>query len=209
MKVNNLVPRAYYSQSRDFSFIGNLFEIIINSAKTSSDAMRRSVMHELQLNTLGMIYRTETYVNKTSEAIISSFQSMIRNKGTIKAIKKLSKMLLQYDADVEIDETKNIQIILRDELSSENIVAFNDVLDYIIPCGCTYSIIVVKDELIGSNNVYYSDDNTKSINMNSSSLGQVSNNDNKDDDVNKDIPTNRSTVYSGVVVNKLNSNEGE
>ena len=39
IRLQDLVPNVYYEKSRDFQFIGRLFDIVLNSVKTNSDTL--------------------------------------------------------------------------------------------------------------------------------------------------------------------------
>ena len=37
IKLQDMTPDVYYNQSRDFQFIGRLYDIVLNSVKTNAD----------------------------------------------------------------------------------------------------------------------------------------------------------------------------
>ena len=39
IKLRNLTPDVYYNESRDFQFIGRLFDVVLNSVKTEADLL--------------------------------------------------------------------------------------------------------------------------------------------------------------------------
>ena len=40
IKLQELTPKVFYTKSRDFQFIGRLYDIVLNAAKTDADAIR-------------------------------------------------------------------------------------------------------------------------------------------------------------------------
>ena len=44
MEVRKLVPDVYYRESRDFSYIGRLIEILVNYNKTGADLVKKGVI---------------------------------------------------------------------------------------------------------------------------------------------------------------------
>ena len=124
MKVEKLIPEVYYSQSRDFSYIGRLFEIIFNYMKTGADCVGVSsnsdnidaTQIELIALTLGFESK-HTYPTRDLIYIISSFSHLIKKKGTKEAINHAIKLLM------------NSQKIKMDLLDDEDLVTFDDTLD--------------------------------------------------------------------------------
>ena len=121
MKVEKLIPEVYYSQSRDFSYIGRLFEIIFNYMKTGADCVGVSsnsdnidaTQIELIALTLGFESK-HTYPTRDLIYIISSFSHLIKKKGTKEAITHAIKLLM------------NSQKIKMDLLDDEDFVTFDD-----------------------------------------------------------------------------------
>ena len=37
IRLQDMTPSVYYDQSRDFQFIGRLFDVVLNSVKTNAD----------------------------------------------------------------------------------------------------------------------------------------------------------------------------
>ena len=46
MRVVDLVPEVYYRESRDFSYLGRLLEIVFNHVKTGSDLVNSNPLNE-------------------------------------------------------------------------------------------------------------------------------------------------------------------
>ena len=101
MKVETLIPEVYYSQSRDFSYIGRLFEMLFNYMKTGADCIAvnpdspniDATTIELVALTLGFESK-HRYTTRDLIYIISSFSSLIRKKGTIESINSAIKLLM-------------------------------------------------------------------------------------------------------------------
>jgi hypothetical protein len=39
IKLQNYTPEIYYKESRDFQFIGRLFDLVLNAVKTDADLL--------------------------------------------------------------------------------------------------------------------------------------------------------------------------
>ena len=55
MEVRKLVPDIYYKDSRDFSYIGRLFEVLINYMKTGAYLVKESVIEGESKNSSSII----------------------------------------------------------------------------------------------------------------------------------------------------------
>ena len=156
MKVEKLIPEVYYSQSRDFSYIGRLFEIIFNYMKTGADCVGVSsnsdnidaTQIELIALTLGFESK-HTYPTRDLIYIISSFSHLIKKKGTKEAINHAIKLLMNSqkikmdlldDEDfVTFDDTSD-KYTLSIKLPSQmtDTILLEDLFDYILPAGVLY-----------------------------------------------------------------------
>ena len=153
MKVEKLVPEVYYRESRDFAYIGRLCEILFNYMKTGADCVGMNIDNEniegnlvdLLVDTLGFELRHD-YVNKDLIVVASAFSNLLKYKGTTTAIELAVRLLLnsqdiknQDDFEFcKLDAEKaEIDISIPDALS--DIVLLEDLFDYILPVGVTYT----------------------------------------------------------------------
>lgn len=162
IKLQDLTPEVYYRQSRDFQYIGRLYDLVLNSVKTNTDMIydipnsdaAGSKMIDLLTLTLGFKPK-HNYSVKQLAAICSIFQTILRNKGSVYAIELACTALLHAEGitdecKVYFDEkTYTATIMISQELS--DISLLNDLLDYILPAGI--SCIIVRSTNIDIDNV--------------------------------------------------------
>ena len=152
MKVDKLVPDVYYKESRDFSYIGRLFEIVFNYMKTNADLIDQdldsentnSLLLELLKYTLGFESKHD-YINKDVIHITSTFIDLLKKKGTREAIEEailalLNSQKIEDTPYITLDnETYTITLYVPEAL--EDIILVEDLFEYILPTGWTYTII--------------------------------------------------------------------
>ena len=160
MKVENLVPEVYYKESRDFSYIGRLFEILLNYMKTNADLINaslnseniRSMLVDLLNSTLGFESKHE-YITKDLIYLASSFIRLLRKKGSLEAVIEAVQILLTSQnissppkVEVDNDDPFQLTIILPSELT--DVILLEDLFDYILPAGWT--VVINRGEEIKS-----------------------------------------------------------
>lgn len=150
IKLEELTPEVYYQQSRDFQYLGRLFDLVLNSTKTNSDVIydipksdaAGSKLIDLLALTLG--FKTvHEYNIKQLANVCSIFQTILRNKGTKYAIDLACTAILNAEGItdehyVNIKEGTNVQIFMPWSVSDLNLL--KDLLDYILPAGVTCEI---------------------------------------------------------------------
>lgn len=190
MKVDKMVPKIYYSESRDFSFIGRLFEIVLNYMKTNADLVDNNLdsenISELALQLLNYTLGFESkhdYDNKALIYLASSFSELLREKGTTNSIKKAIQLLLTSQ---QIDKNAEADILLEHSgddsyywecyvpAKLKDVVLLEDLLDYILPAGVLFNIVSndTKIENPGATEIN-SAATFEDFNMNDSNLGRV------------------------------------
>lgn len=156
MKVNKLVPEVYYRESRDFAYVGRLFELIFNYMKTGSGCVNASNFNtNIDSNVIDLVADTVGFTSKHKYsdenllAIAGSFQKLLRMKGSMEAI-KLAIVLLMTAQGIKLD-TKAVELCEIDEDDSWHLninipaqlsdsVLLEDLFAYILPAGMTYTI---------------------------------------------------------------------
>jgi hypothetical protein len=151
IQLQNYTPDVYYKHSRDFQFIGRLYDIVLNSVKTNSDLLY-SIRNDANFNdklvdllamTLGFKSKRH-YSTKQLIALCSIFPTILKNKGNIKAVQLAGQTLLNAEGITEpfsceiIDST--LYLFVPKKLSDLNL--FYDLLDYILPAGITCEIAI-------------------------------------------------------------------
>ena len=184
------VPRNYYARSRDFQLIGRVLDCVFNSSKLYSYmVLYDTICKNTDIRLLDLIARTagfnvkREYDAKDLYTLCSAFSLILKHKGTLPAIEDCVKVLLKaqnIDADFAVDQVYDlankplfkVNILIPKELN--DIALLEDMLDYVLPAGYTYSIIVVSDILSGiSSNVGAMRDTVSTTPYKSSKLGHV------------------------------------
>lgn len=161
MKVSNLVPEVYYKESRDFCYIGRLFEIVFNYMKSGVDLMDLNLLNEninssaLQLLSYTLGFETKhEYNTKNLISILSVFTELLKNKGTQYAIEKAVQTLLNSQnisskADINIiknniDLNESYKVIIYVPSNIKDLILLEDLFNYILPVGWVYEFILIQ-----------------------------------------------------------------
>lgn len=214
MEVRKLVPDIYYKDSRDFSYIGRLFEVLINYMKTGAYLVKESVIEgesknsssiivDLLATTLGFESKHE-YILEDLIAICNCFTEILKKKGSIEAIRETINVLLlsqkiKTDITIEFDDrdaNDYNHLLIKVPVELKDRVLIDDIFEYILPAGMTYTLINVSEEGKGTKNQEFKVEGDVELHeMPDYKLSQVSNFDNLGEDNYED----RSTVSTGKV----------
>jgi hypothetical protein len=154
IKLQNYTPEVYYKESRDFQFIGRLFDLVLNAVKTDTDLLYHIPLStdsdekllELLAMTLGFRPKHQ-YNARQLKAVCSVFAEIIRYKGSIKALKIACEALfnamdisqaLDYNFTNGKDKTE-LNLYIPSEF--EDITILTDLLTYVLPAGMSCNII--------------------------------------------------------------------
>lgn len=150
IKFQDLTPEVYYKRSRDFQYIGRLFDLVLNNAKMNTDIISSLPLNpdmdprllDLLAFTLGFKSKHE-YNTKQLAALCSIFPFVLRNKGSKLAIETACNALLNAEgitkeASIEVSN-QTVSIFLPSELSDLNLL--KDLLNYILPAGMSCSLV--------------------------------------------------------------------
>ena len=156
IRTRNIVPDVYYNQSRDFQFLGRVFEVLFNYSKMNVDLAKENQLSNnsedslvnLLTKTLGFETKHQ-YNTQDLKAICGVFNSLIRQKGSIIAIENACKTLMSVqnkdailvvdDEEVEHERTHVLDIYVPAELT--DLILLEDLFDYILPAGYDYRFI--------------------------------------------------------------------
>lgn len=156
IRLRNMTPDPYYSQSRDFQLIGRLFDLVLNSVKTNTDQVYNVQLNydtdekllDLMAMTLGFKSRHE-YNSRQLRSICSCFADILRKKGSKDAVLIAAKALLNAEGLVQgysnedivhvNEDNTEITVYLPPDLVDNNL--FNDLLSYILPAGVGCNIV--------------------------------------------------------------------
>jgi hypothetical protein len=151
IKLQDLTPAVYYEQSRDFQFIGRLYDVVLNYIKTgaanlynlpSGKNMDEQLLTLLAL-TLGFKPK-KNYNSKQLRAICSVLPTILKHKGSIQALVLAANALLAAEGvrqplDYTMQPKQGITLYVAQELDDLNL--FTDLLDYLLPAGLSCNII--------------------------------------------------------------------
>ena len=152
IKLQELTPEVYYKQSRDFQFIGRLFDLVLNYSKTNCDTIYNLPINdntdeqlmELLSLTLGFTPKYK-YTSRQLRAICSVLPLVLRNKGNVQAFVIAATALinaeeLAQEIDYQLSkDKKSLTIYVPQDLS--DITILNDLFDYLLPAGMTCKIV--------------------------------------------------------------------
>jgi hypothetical protein len=154
IKLQNYTPEIYYKESRDFQFIGRLFDLVLNAVKTDADLLYHIPLStdsdekllELLAMTLGFKPKHQ-YNARQLKAVCSVFNEILKHKGSIKALKIACESLfnamdISQALDYDFTEGKNnteLNLYLPPEF--EDTIILQDLLTYVLPAGMSCNII--------------------------------------------------------------------
>lgn len=145
----NQVPSVYSDASRDFQYIGWLINIVLNSVKHNVDDLydlpnikSDPRLTEILAMTLGFKVK-RNYDQKQLAALVSIIPSVLKYKGTAKAVTIVGEVLLRATGSsgmFECEVKDNcLEVLLPKDLV--DITLFLDLLPYILPAGLTCRIV--------------------------------------------------------------------
>lgn len=194
IRTRTQVPSVYSSRSRDFQLLSCILDLVFNSSKNYSDMISSMTLHNhVDTKLLDLLSKTVGFdVKRVYDAndlytLCSTFKSIIKEKGTKKSIEDCVRVLLKAqninkdfevvidnDYDAETSEGYTVSIFIPKEL--KDIALLEDMLDYVLPTGYTFSIAVMSFvEGFGKNKVYanISDTDIKYNQYKNKDLGKV------------------------------------
>lgn len=152
IKLQDLTPKVYYEQSRDFQLIGRLYDLLFTAVKTNADMLRNIPLSDnsddslLDLAALTLGFQSRHNYNADQlKAICSIFSLIMRNKGSISAVILACNALLHaeginYAIKYELrNQGTELVLFVPQELTDFNL--FRDLLSYILPAGMSCNIV--------------------------------------------------------------------
>lgn len=200
IKLQRIVPNNYYDRSRDFQLIGRALDCVFNSSKTYSDMVKYdTISKNTDIKLLDLLAKTAGFENRRKYdaqdlyVLCSSFAQILQYKGTKKAIEDCVRVLLKAQnlSDVFFEvkiSNYNVRILVPKDLT--DLALLEDMLEYVLPAGFTYSILIVSKEQGVANDIGAVSDSASSTPYATDELGRVY--DGTADDSNK---TALSVVY--------------
>lgn len=162
MIVEKMVPEVYYRESRDFAYVGRLIEILLNYIKTGADctAVRYNtpnldtMLLDLYANMLG--FNSKHHYNNTYlQYIISSFSTILRNKGSLEAIENCLQLLFNSQGIqnnhlgdlIERSPNDRNHLLINIPNYLTDTILLEDLFNYVLPAGMTYQFNKISDSL--------------------------------------------------------------
>jgi hypothetical protein len=155
IKIQESVPSVYYNSSRDFQFIGHLFDLVLNAVKTDADLLFNLPLSinsddqllDLMTYTFGLRLDKKRYNSKQLRAICSVAPQMLRAKGSKKAVQLLCTALMHADGledqfDVHMNDNNTVLTIYLSPLASCKDIIL-EILPYILPAGIVFNIVSI------------------------------------------------------------------
>jgi len=156
IKLQDYTPDIYYKESRDFQFIGRLFDLVLNSVKTEADLLYNIPVSDnsndklLDLLALTLGFKANHHYNTNQlRAICRVFPEILRNKGSIQAVIVACNALFRAEGleqALDYDFTKNpnndkteLNLYIPQEFG--DITLINDLLTYILPAGMSCNLV--------------------------------------------------------------------
>jgi len=164
IKLQDMTPEVYYQRSRDFQFIGRLYDIVLNSVKTNADMIYSLPLSDnsdtklIDLMTMTLGFKSKHNYNiKQLTALCSAFAYIIQNKGNMTAIETACNVLAHAEgvkAKVVVEQERDstgllpkLNIYVPEALTDLNLL--KDLLNYIIPAGMQIAIYVSEVQSAG------------------------------------------------------------
>lgn len=150
IKLQELTPSVYYEQSRDFQFIGRLYDIVLNYVKTNADNLYTlpigKNMDEKLLNLLAFTLGFQSkhqYNSKQLLAICSVLPLILKHKGSLNAILiAVNSILYAEGINQALDyEFKNNNLVLYLSPDLSDLTLLKDIMIYILPAGIGCNMI--------------------------------------------------------------------
>ena len=147
------VPEVYVDSSRDFQLFCRLLDIIQSSLKYSIDSLQHvtttnwcnSAVLPLLSSKLGF-NSTINITDESLRSILDAFPTLIKYKGSKRgieyAINIVRRIVHDKSNDVYVDWSKidDHHLTIEFDTTTFDTTLFEQLLNYIIPCGFTYSV---------------------------------------------------------------------
>lgn len=169
IKIYDQVPQVYSNASRDFQYLGWLFNVVLNYSKHNVDSLKGLPsdttdprITELLAMTLGFKVKRK-YDQKQLAALVSILPRILKVKGTKKALELAGNALINAaEIPGEFSCTANgatLEAYLPAALTDTSL--FMDLLPYIMPAGMTCKIVRKTKVSTGQITKVYYDDSTR------------------------------------------------
>ena len=146
IKTQNLVPKVYYDESRDFQVFGRVLDVVANYYKQNvrdEYLTEDSRMLQLLARTMGFDLVHE-YSLSDLRKVCSAFRGILRKKGSLSAIEDCVRLLMSaqgISGEVTVSRSASDPYAIVVGFPSKNvddIVLLEDLMEYVLPAGMTF-----------------------------------------------------------------------
>lgn len=208
IKLQELTPSVYYEQSRDFQFIGRLYDIVLNYVKTNADNLYTlpigKNMDEKLLNLLAFTLGFQSkhhYNSKQLLAICSVLPLILKHKGSLNAILIAVNSILYAEGinqalDYEFKDN-NLVLYLSPDLS--DLTLLKDIMVYILPAGIGCDMIKEIQSVNKIETILTTKDEVKVYKDIASKFNRIL--DVRNDDIKEMLASGKPANNAGMLVN--------
>ena len=208
IKLQELTPSVYYEQSRDFQFIGRLYDIVLNYVKTNADNLYTlpigKNMDEKLLNLLAFTLGVQAkhhYNSKQLLAICSVLPLILKHKGSLNAILIAVNSILYAEGinqalDYEFKDN-NLVLYLSPDLS--DLTLLKDIMVYILPAGIGCDMIKEIQSVNKIETILTTKDEVKVYKDIASKFNRIL--DVRNDDIKEMLASGKPANNAGMLVN--------
>lgn len=157
IRTETQVPSTYSIRSRDFQLLERVFDTVFNSSKTYADTIKNcgGINKNTDKRLLDLIARTLGFESKREYdtqdlyVLCNDFKSIIKDKGTKRAIENCVRVLLNAQNlsesfTVSIDNSRyEVDVYVSKNL--QDIALLEDMLEYVLPIGYYLNIFVLDN----------------------------------------------------------------
>ena len=208
IKLQELTPSVYYEQSRDFQFIGRLYDIVLNYVKTNADNIYTlpigKNMDEKLLNLLAFTLGFQSkhhYNSKQLLAICSVLPLILKHKGSLNAILIAVNSILYAEGINQAlhyeFQNNNLVLYLSPDLS--DLTLLKDIMIYILPAGIGCDMIKEIQSVNKIETILTTKDEVKVYKDIASKFNKILNV--RDDGIKKVLASGKPANNTGILVN--------
>ena len=208
IKLQELTPSVYYEQSRDFQFIGRLYDIVLNYIKTNADNLYTlpigKNMDEKLLNLLAFTLGFQSkhhYNSKQLLAICSVLPLILKHKGSLNAILiAVNSILYAEGINQALDyEFKNNNLVLYLSPDLSDLTLLKDIMIYILPAGIGCDMIKEIQSVNKIETILTTKDEVKVYKDIASKFNRIL--DVRNDDIKEMLASGKPANNAGMLVN--------
>ena len=208
IKLQELTPSVYYEQSRDFQFIGRLYDIVLNYVKTNADNLYTlpigKNMDEKLLNLLAFTLGFQSkhhYNSKQLLAICSVLPLILKHKGSLNAILiAVNSILYAEGINQALDyEFKDNNLILYLSPDLSDLTLLKDIMVYILPAGIGCDMIKEIQSVNKIKTILTTKDEVKVYKDIASKFNRIL--DVRNDDIKEMLASGKPANNAGMLVN--------